>query len=182
MTHVQRIKSRPQRSSKLRKLLNSIRPQAVRRLTPRFEKQPRLVARYGRVKPEPRGYSRRNHAMLRRFKTSRFLTPSGHVRLTLRQALANQGIHQISRLESRWADIEDRCNQVTLPELERAKFKQDFHAWHQAGSPETRENYFWRIKYCGLIELGVERYHWHKIRQLHQMRQGRGLKNALCRD
>lgn len=182
MTHVQRTKPRIRRSVKLRRLLNHITPGAPRRLAVRFEKKPRLVARYARVKPEPRGYSRRNHAMLRRFQTNKFLTPSGQVRLTIRQALANQGIHQMSRLESHWADIEQRCNQVTLPELERVKFKQDFQAWYQAGLPETRENYFWRIKYCGLIELGVERYHWYKIRQLHQMRQSRGLKNALYRD
>jgi hypothetical protein len=181
MTHVKRLKPR-RRSSKLRKLLSQITPAAPRFLRPEIKQPKKIIPTYGRKKPLPYGYERRNHAMLSRFQRRKFLTPGGHVRSTLRQALASQGIYQASRLDSKWNDIEQRCQQSDLPEPQRSEFKQEFALWYKQGCPETRENYFWRIKYCGLIELGLEYRHYRDIRQLHLQRQKRQLKSALDHD
>jgi len=181
MTHVQKPRPRSRlKSHKLRKLLNRINPGAPRRcIRPQGSKKPRAVVQYARVKPEPRGYSGRNHALLRRLQSRKFLLPNGELRATLRQALASQGIHQMSRLAAKWEEIQERMAQIQLPRWEADQFRLDFNQWCRQGSPETRENYFWRIKYCGLIELGLEYRHWNVIRQLHQKRHDRGLKNAL---
>jgi hypothetical protein len=180
MTHIQRRKPRRSTSTRLRKLLNQMAnttpPRTLKKL---FEKKPKRTARYFRVKSKPPNYSRRNHALLRRLKSSRFLTPTGHVKSSLRQILASQGIHQKSRLESTWDDILDRMNQISLPKLEQLQFNRDFNQWYKQGCPETRENYFWRIKYCGLIELGLDYKHWKAIKQLHEQRHNRGLKSSI---
>jgi hypothetical protein len=88
----------------------------------------------------------------------------------------------MTRLQRKWQEIEERSSQSSLPEAERLQFKRDFSLWYKQGAPETRENYFWRIKYCGLIELGLEGHYWAPIRRLHEQRHKRGLKNALYRD
>jgi len=181
MTHVQRLKPRPYRnkSGKLRQLLARAGGQipARRCLTQRTVKNTKMVAQYARIKPHPRGYDRWNHALIRRLQNKRFLTPSGHLRTSLRQLLAAQGLHQMSRIERKWASIEERCGQLApIPELELAKFKQDFNAWYQAGCPETKETYFWRIKYYGRIELGLEGKYYYPLLQAQKQRQARGLK------
>ena len=195
MTHVIRKQPRGRnhpksgRSIALRKLLGQMAvpaqsqtTQVYRCLAGELKKKPKLYPTYCSAKPLPRNDSRRNHQLLRRLQNRKFVDGTGHLTPTLRKLLANQGIHQMTRLQRKWEEIEERCGQSSLPEAERQQFKRDFSIWYKQGSPETRENYFWRIKYCGLIELGLEGHYWAPIRQLHEQRHKRGLKNALYRD
>jgi hypothetical protein len=177
MSKLKRIKPRPYRgkiTNKLRQLL-SVTPRR-RCVIHNGIKQPKMVAQYARVKPNPRGYDRWNHAVIRRLQAKRFLTPTGHVKASLRQILANQGVHQMSILERKWADCEERLNQVSLSDAEAIEFKKAFNTWHKEGCPDTRETYFWRIKYCGLIELGVEMRYIKPLLDAQQARRARGLK------
>jgi hypothetical protein len=194
MTHVirkqQRGPNHPKNNrSKLRKLLSQLpsrqsQPtQVYRCFKGDVLKRPKLVATYHHTKPLPRNDSRRNHQLLRRLQGRKFVDGTGYLTPTLRQLLANQGLHQMTRLQRKWQEIEERSGQrPLLPEAERQQFKQDFSLWYKQGCPETRENYFWRIKYCGLIELGLEGHYWAPIRRQHEQRHKRGLKNALYRD
>jgi hypothetical protein len=177
MSKLKRIKPRPYRgkiTNKLRQLL-SVTPRR-RCVIHNGIKQPKMVAQYARVKPHPRGYDRWNHAVIRRLQAKRFLTPTGHVKASLRQILASHGIEQASLLERKWSDYEERLQQVQLPEAERVVFRKAFSTWYKAGCPETRENYFWRIKYCGLIELGVEGRYLKPLLDAQRARRARGLK------
>lgn len=190
MTHVIRKQRRgpnhPKNNrSSLRKLLGQmyVPAQVYRCLKGEGSKRSKLTATYHHAKPLPRNDSRRNHQLLRRLQGRKFVDGTGHLTPTLRALLANQGLHQMTRLQRKWQEIEERSGQTPLlPEAERQQFKRDFSLWYKQGRPETRENYFWRIKYCGLIELGLEGHYWAPIRQLHEQRHKRGLKNALYRD
>ena len=119
-----------------------------------------------------------NH-VAKRLQDRRYVDPTG----TLRQVLANNHIYQQPRLQQKVESVELRVQQAdrywTGTEQEREQFKLDFKTWYTGGQPETRDNYFWRIKYCGLIELGVEYQYLMNIHKLHQMRRNRYLKSAL---
>lgn len=143
-------------------------------------------AHYGVNKPLPYNNLRRNHIMLRRLQSRKFVDGTGMLSPTLRQLLANQGLHQMPRLVSRINDIEQRVQQASThwqgTEQERLKFKDDFTQWIKTGAEETRENVFWRIKYYEYIQLGLEFHYWKPIERQHKLRHARGLKSALHRD
>jgi hypothetical protein len=180
-------------SAKLRRLLAGIKTPAVRfcsKTSNRYAKNKRMLfknehklrSQYGsshrkRIKkqhmPTIYGY---NH-VAKRLQDRRFVTSTG----TLRQMLSNSGIYQAPRLLAKCEELELRVQQAanTLTTQEFYQFNQDFKTWYTQGQPETRDNYFWRIKYCGLIELGVDWHYWMPLKHLHQMRKQRHLKSAL---
>ena len=133
--------------------------------------------RYGISKPLPRNYKRRAQGILRRLEANRYIQSNG----TLRQLLANNFIVQLPRLEKKRDDVIDRLTGLiaSIEPEEYEQFQQDFRQWHREGSPETKQNTFWRIRYCGLIELLREFRHWDTIYKIHQARKARGLRSAL---
>jgi TfoX/Sxy family transcriptional regulator of competence genes len=179
-------------SAKLRRLLAGIKNTGVRfcsKTSNRYAKNKRMLfknehrpqAQYGSshrkiVKLQHLPTNQHNR-VAKRLQDRRFVTSTG----TLRQMLGNSGIYQAPRLLAKCEELELRVQQAanTLTTQEFYQFNQDFKTWYKTGQLETRDNYFWRIKYCGLIELGVDWHYWMPLKHLHQMRKDRHLKSAL---
>lgn len=184
-------------SAKLRNFLASVKKTGVlycARTSNRYKKRftrkklDQRCARYGQAHrrlvkrqhmPTIYGYNHVAKRLQDRREDRQWLNTNG----TLRQVLASKGIYQQPRLENRFEDILNRVEQADRnwhgTEQAREQFKLDFKTWYTSGQPETRDNYFWRIKYCGLIELGIEYNYLKPLYKLHQMRKDRGLKSAL---
>jgi hypothetical protein len=187
MTHVIRKQPRgpnhPSKTGRSSKILASIRRRNSKcRANKDVTKPPKLTAKYGTKPVEPAANSRRNHQLLRRLKNRKFVNPTGHITTSLRKLLANQGIHQMTRMQRKWESVIDRREAVQMPEAELNQFNEDFKLWYKQGCPDSRETYFWRIKYCALIELGMEYRYWRAVRRIHEMRYDRGLKTAISRE
>jgi hypothetical protein len=185
-------------SAKLRRFLASIKPSKIvfcsrrsnrySKKSGKFKNQHHFRRQYGSshrktVKlqhmPTVYGYNHVAKRLQDRREDSQWLNTNG----TLRQVLASSNIYQQPRLKQKFEDILQRVQQADHnwqgTEQAREQFKLEFKTWMKSGQPETRDNYFWRIKYCGLIELGIEYHYLKPLYKMQQMRRDRGLRSAL---